>query len=765
MAMQTQSGARRNTPPHLGARSGSPAAGGAPGASLDPVRLLKQYFWWLALVGFVGAVLGVGVHFAILKLHPYYRAEVIFEMTSQITEAKDITTTVGSNEAEIERFIGGQIFIMTSSVLFMQAVADDPAIRNETEWAARFISKDTGLPNYDAMVKEMGDIVHARSVPDSNIVLLRATTQNPEDSATIVSAVKTAYLRQLKSNNQSEASDIQESLSSQLTGTQEERRLLEARMQRLLEDNNVTSLDERLGMQSANLAYLLPTMGEIRRDLEVARDQLKSFEEQLSSPGGATYPELVRSQMKMDPVVQHFQVQIADLEAARRSSLQRLGPNHMLVKEYENNLTSLREQYSRVQEQLLGEMFIQLIEMTRTQVRSLEAAEIEMQSAIDKAERRLTDLKRISEQYGTLQNDQSRLALEESDLNNAIADQRAIVERSASSRVKVSAEATPPDQPIFPDIKVVVPMTIMFTLSLFSGIIVLREVFEQRLRSPSDVRLIPRTRVVGVIPELSEDPSRPVAAELAVRDNPAGVIAEAVRQIRSNILKNFAQQGHKALLVVGGMPGSGAGSLIANLAHSFAAIDHRILVIDANFRRPTMHKYLGVSEGPGLGEVLLGEAQLADTIQSTETSEIDVLSAGKPGCRIYERLTTVSMSRLLDEARARYDLVLVDSPPAIVAGDAIAIANRCDAVLLVVKAYGEKRGLVARIRDQFEETRAEFLGVVLNSVRSSAGGYFKRNFRVTHEYQNGLAEKITTRSKKERIQKQKNKQDEEAKSA
>lgn len=719
----------------------TPAAA-AMGVAIDPVKLFKQYFWWLVGAGVFGIALGVGAHYALLISFPFYRSEVVFELSSQITDVSEITTTVSNNEAEIERFIGGQVFLMTSESLLQQAIADNPSIRNDTEWAKKYISKGTGLHDTDAMLEDIQDIVSARSVPDSNIVLLRAKMHDPNDAATIVKAVQQTYVNQLDRQTSSEAFNILEALTGQINAVREERRLLEDRMRKILADNQVTSLDDRTNMASAELNYLLPFVGEIRRGLEIARDQLKSYEEQLAAPGGATYPEMVRAEVKLHPLMQRFEVQIADFSAALRSATSRLGESNMQTKQLKQNIQAMEEQMKLQEERLLEETFIRLIEMTRSQIRSFEAAEIETQASIAAAELRLAELKTISEDYVKLQADQDRLAEQESLLNTSIANQNGIMDRKASNRVKVQYEAEVPDKPIFPQIIYVVPSTMILIVGVMGGLIVLREVLEQRVRTPQDITLIPHARVLGVIPDVSEDPTKPAATEHAVRDHPAGVVAESIRQIRTSLLKQFTQRGHKALLVVGGLPGSGASSLVCNLASSLAAIDLKVLVIDGNFRRPALHKYFGIAEGPGLGNVLLDPITLADAVQSTDDPHVHVLTAGEPGSRHFERFITASMSRLLDEARASYDIVLVDSPPAIVAGDAMALANRCDAALLVVRAYGEKRGLIARLRTQLEESRADMLGVVLNAARSSAGGYFRRNIRVTHKYQNGLAKDL-----------------------
>jgi Mrp family chromosome partitioning ATPase len=92
------------------------------------------------------------------------------------------------------------------------------------------------------------------------------------------------------------------------------------------------------------------------------------------------------------------------------------------------------------------------------------------------------------------------------------------------------------------------------------------------------------------------------------------------------------------------------------------------------------------------------------------------------------------MADLIAEARTKYDIVLIDAPPMVVASDGIAIASKCDASILVVKAYQETRGLIGRVVSQLTETRAQHLGIIVNGVKAAAGGYYRRNFRLAHRY-------------------------------
>ncbi|MBL8887871.1 MAG: CpsD/CapB family tyrosine-protein kinase, partial [Phycisphaerales bacterium] len=193
--------------------------------------------------------------------------------------------------------------------------------------------------------------------------------------------------------------------------------------------------------------------------------------------------------------------------------------------------------------------------------------------------------------------------------------------------------------------------------------------------------------------------------------------------------------GHKSLVVIGGMPGSGSTSVMCNMGLAWAASDKKVLLIDANFRRPGMHRVFALRETPGLADVLSG-ASIEDAIQHTSDAHLDVLSAGSREKRVFEMFSSERFGQLLAELKARYDLVLIDVAPALVASDGLAVANRTDASCLVVRAMGEKRGLVGRLRNDLSDAKGEFLGVVVNAVKPSAGGYIRGNMRATHEYQN-----------------------------
>ena len=240
--------------------------------------------------------------------------------------------------------------------------------------------------------------------------------------------------------------------------------------------------------------------------------------------------------------------------------------------------------------------------------------------------------------------------------------------------------------------------------------------------------------MLGVIPELAEDPCKTAAADLVVRECPNSVLAESYRQVSALIAKAMDQSRHRTLLLVGGLPDAGTTTAATNLAAAAAAAGRKVVIVDGNFRRPRLAEVMGVSgDDPGLGDLLAGEASLDEVIRTTEHG-IDVVTAGRPANRAFERLNNGAFDSVMAELRTRYDLVLVNAPPAVVAGDALVLANKLDAAVLIVRANQEQRGLVARLINQLMDASCEQLGVILNRPRGTAGGYFKKNFAAMAGY-------------------------------
>jgi capsular exopolysaccharide synthesis family protein len=260
---------------------------------------------------------------------------------------------------------------------------------------------------------------------------------------------------------------------------------------------------------------------------------------------------------------------------------------------------------------------------------------------------------------------------------------------------------------------------------------------DQRVKSVSDLAVLPGANVLGGIPDLADDPTKTTAAELVVRKHPTSVLAESYRQITTSLLPMMDRNGHQTLLMVGVMPGAGTTTVISNIAATAASSGRSVLVVDANFRRPRLAQAMGLSnDAVGLADLLSGAATLDQAIVDAGDG-ISVISAGTPANRVFDRVSNGTFESLVAEWRGQFDLIIFDAPPVIVAGDAMVLANKVDAAVLVVRAHQEHRGLVARMMHRLADARCEMLGVLLNRPRGITGGYFKKNYATMAQYTAG----------------------------
>lgn len=726
-------------PAQIAARpTGAPAPAGGPpgGVTIDPIRLLKQYFWWLAASGVVGIVLGVAAFFLLRQFAPRWDSTVYFEASAPLEGADDmgLGTTQGSGgEAEMELFMLTQVALMVSPNILAEATRR-PEIQQDTRWARQFVSGGTGGFNEIEAALALAEIVNARVQPDTTFMLLSASTPRKEDAAIIANALAETYLEFIQRDAGRKTTEQIEVLTRQIQRADSDRQGIEARATRLLADNSLTGLENRQSQAQQEIATLTPQLTMLRTELQSSLDRLRMFQDMLTRPGGVDYPELIRQEVSQDPIVARHEQIISTYTTQKRALLEDFGPNHVQVRRIESQIRAEEIERERDRERLMSERFGALIELTRQAAQDLQVRIRETDEQLRAATQQAATITRILAEYNTLKGDAERKAIEKANLEESLNDVQATIERAASQRVSIRFRAQTPDKIAFPKIIIIVPVVTVLTVFLVTGLILLREATEQRVRMPSDVAMIPRTKVLGVVPDISQDPAGPKSIEDVMVACPDGVIAEQIRQIRGTIRKNLGSEASRSFLFTAGLPGAGTSSIVANLGRSTAANGVRTLIIDGNMRRPRQHELMGIKEGPGLGEVLAGEASLESAVQPTKMENLFVLSAGSPKSRQYERVNTEEMTRLIEEAKRHYQVVAIDSPPMTVATDAIAYANRADVSIIVTRAYLETRGLLGRIRNQLGDCRAEFLGVIVNGVKASAGGYFKKNFRIHHQY-------------------------------
>jgi capsular exopolysaccharide synthesis family protein len=310
-----------------------------------------------------------------------------------------------------------------------------------------------------------------------------------------------------------------------------------------------------------------------------------------------------------------------------------------------------------------------------------------------------------------------------------------------SSNVFVIDAASPPLEPSSPRTGRNLAFAVLLGLMGGVGLAFLAEYLDSRLRSPQDVERYLRLASLGLVPDFAHADtgwSRQLTAngksgrrlalpgakgvELVAADEPCAAVTEAYRSIRTSILLSQAGEPPRTILFTSGTPSEGKTTTALHTALMFARLGAPVLVIDADLRRPSCHRVLGVRNTPGLTEVLAGHGGKLRRLALQKT-EIFFLGAGSIPPNPTELLGSKRMREVLAQLRERFAFVLIDAPPLATVSDSVVLSTLVDGVVLVVDQQSTPRQTVRDARARLAYARAKVLGVVLNRCDADAVSY------------------------------------------
>ena len=293
-----------------------------------------------------------------------------------------------------------------------------------------------------------------------------------------------------------------------------------------------------------------------------------------------------------------------------------------------------------------------------------------------------------------------------------------------------------PTTPSFPNLKTTVGGCVVAGLVLGLGIAFLRELTDTTVRSPRDIVRVGQLAVLGMVPHEADDPQASGARlPLVIYEAPGSIMAEQLRQVRTRLQHAASLDTTRSILVTSAAPGDGKTTVAVNLAAGLALNGRRILLIDANFRRPELHKVFGIDNAVGFSDVLDDVNTFAAAVRETSVPNLSVMPTGAKPNNPTELLESQLLIDAVERALEEYDHVVFDSGPLLIVSESVALAPRVDGVVTVVRARSSSRGVLLRLRDTLRQVRAEHLGVVLNGVRTQAGGYYGRSIKSYYDYQ------------------------------
>jgi capsular exopolysaccharide synthesis family protein len=290
-----------------------------------------------------------------------------------------------------------------------------------------------------------------------------------------------------------------------------------------------------------------------------------------------------------------------------------------------------------------------------------------------------------------------------------------------NSTIQIVDAAEVPRAPVLPNTRRDLMMSMLAGLALAIGLIFAFEYFDSRIKSPDEIKTHLAIPFLGLLPSVPLKEGEQIL--LGATEAPPA-FAESIKAIRTGVVFSSAEEGSRSVVVTSTAPNEGKTMVSSNLAAALAQTDQRVLVIDADMRRPRIHEVFGWLQDPGLSNVLVGTATIADAIRKSAVPNLSVLTAGHIPPNPAELLGAPRFKQLLKDLGTRYDWIIIDAPPVMAVTDAALVGNIATGVVFVVGAEMTSRRHAAVAVEQMRAAQSRFIGAVLNRANVQRHGYY-----------------------------------------
>ncbi|MBL8183355.1 MAG: polysaccharide biosynthesis tyrosine autokinase, partial [Blastocatellia bacterium] len=332
-----------------------------------------------------------------------------------------------------------------------------------------------------------------------------------------------------------------------------------------------------------------------------------------------------------------------------------------------------------------------------------------------------------------------------------------IATQGTDNNIRVAAFAIPPDTPVAPR-RLTTVLAALFLSTLFGmGLALFLEYLDDTIRTTEEIENYLQLPALAAIPTIDSMPKRrlllvgnaerpaeddPANSELLIYADSRSSLAEAYRQLRTSILLSTAGHPPKSLLITSSLPSEGKTTTATNTAISLAQTGARVLIIDADMRRPRLHSVFNITNGIGLSTLLsseLSEAEILKAIRTDDGTKLNLLTSGPIPPNPAELIGSEQMASLLKVLQKHFTHVVIDSPPITSFTDGVLIASMVDGVILVVHSGKSSRQVVRRTKQSLIDVGAKIVGVVLNNVnlRSQDNYYYYQSYYHRDNYRSG----------------------------
>jgi polysaccharide biosynthesis transport protein len=662
------------------------------------VMLLTAAFLYLAVPAFTGI------------------ATVILDARKHVvTNSPDVLSDVSDESSVIDT----QVQLIQSRAVVGKAVDDllarDPHVKIHQPrhfiWQAR---EDMDLPsasNNSSMARdELIDLLlvqlDVERVGLTSALTINYKDENPELAARITNAISNAYIGYQSELKQRATKDADNWLKQRVAELKSQ---FEAAQAGLDAYRSRSGLMQTKGATSteSELANLDSGLTEAQQSLSDAQSKLLAYRSSLDTAGAAEAAKVVST-----PTMQQLRTQYLILADQRAQLSPTLGPNYPQMVELNKQIEGLVEQMTAEANRTLGELKNNVV-IAKSKVDAMLAIR-------DESRRQLVTDNAASVKLTQLQSDADSLKQMYGDMSTRL--QQVTAQESAFDvNAAVVSQATVPQEPSFPRIKLVAVAAIGAGVALGSLAVLLAQIFDGVILRPKDLERRTQVPILALVPRLRSADLRVGHKRIPITeiifDKPLSLFAESFRNLR--IAVQQAVDARQSVVVQITSGSFGEGKTISSMAFAQAAAmdGRRVLLIDADVRTRSLTRTMGIDAKLGLIELLRGKAQLRDVIRSGGANrKPHVLPLSTTEVGPHDRFSSETFEEMLDTIKRGFDLIVIDSAPVLAVADSLAMTKRVDAVVLVTRWGKTPLEIVLKAIEEIDRAGGRVVGMLLTQV-------------------------------------------------
>jgi len=606
-------------------------------------------------------------------------------------------------------------------------------------------------PTYMRSVLDLKRAVDAEQEGESGIINIKTTANSPEFARDMAQTVAEEFRTYNIEQKNKQVFDAKRFIQQQLILVRRRLKQAETDVQTYREKNNISVAGQGsdvMGQVVANLDQEYRRQSEHLHDLRFALTRLKK---RLQQPGWDYKAVMITG--KVSPYFDALNRKLVNMALLHTELSVNFTEDHPQIRD-------LRERAHHILASMMSELDKQA-SVTQQHMADLQKNQATAERKYEGVPEQLLELHRLQRAIST---NEGLLTLLEKRYQEVLIKEAEKVEEvsllrpALISKIRINPARTSQTA------------VAGFILGLVLGLIIslVLESMDTSIGTIDEVENFLEAPVVGFIPQLEHDEAALLFSgveglatsgdrlerqmRLITHFLPPSTLAESYRSMRTNLL--FAQSGeHRVILITSATMKEGKSTVAANLTTVVAQQGARVLLIDADLRKPMQHKTFGISRSPGLSECLLGQLVWQDAVRSMSDvllgdfgvdealmtpglDQVDIITCGSKTANPADLLAAPGMDKLLEESRAEYDMVIIDMPPLLHTTDATIVAGKVDGILLIYHIGSVARDALKRVKGSIESVGGKVLGVVLNGVRSDMSADYA-NYKMDRYYAYG----------------------------